>query len=510
MNENLTSRTDALHITLSITLSCLDEMAPGPPHTIVTDAAGNHYISDETQHRVISIDPGGRIRWQRGGKGGAPGKFHYPRGLSVGHITVRGQSMECLAVADAWNRRVQFLDMGGETVQVWTAAGGAPFSEITDVRFVEGGFGAQAGGSEKDLWLVLDRGCHRLHGITVDGHPTFGIGECLPPNRAKQWAVPEYFFARDARPSGRQGDVAPFDFVYFPERILGNSWGALFLWEPYRRSLKQVLPPHLLPIALESASEAEYIGADESGLLGWDPGARLLWRYDFYRGDFSRLDVSGIPIASSSKQIWIQDNERLELWNWSVPDSAAAQSKSSRGSAPLHRTGPRESAEFDSERVCEAIKACFAAADTELELACSVASIALDGRDPQQLAAARGRYVSLQLDRSNARTGLRKALHHWSLAALEGRLLGTDQVTDPVDTGEALRIQRELLGCFLERNVVAMNRMGCMLERLGDASHAPEEASIPLESRVEAISHARNDALDIQLWIGRCFGVPSF
>jgi hypothetical protein len=48
-----------------------------------TDARGNLYVLDASQHRVIAFDATGRHRWTAGGRGGGPGELQFPLAFSV-------------------------------------------------------------------------------------------------------------------------------------------------------------------------------------------------------------------------------------------------------------------------------------------------------------------------------------------------------------------------------------------------------------------------------------------
>ena len=95
----------------------------GPVHTIVTDSSGNLYYSDELNHSVVSLNPDGSMRWHRSEHGPKTGAFHYPRGISLGFIQKEEKLVECLAVCDSWNHRVQFLDNAGNPIVVWCESG---------------------------------------------------------------------------------------------------------------------------------------------------------------------------------------------------------------------------------------------------------------------------------------------------------------------------------------------------------------------------------------------------
>jgi len=85
------------------------------------DTAGNVYVTDVTpgRHRVVVLDPAGRLLRQFGTEGSEPGEFSFPNDVVIDDV---GQ----VYVADSNNARVQVFDPSGNLVTVLSgsAAGG--------------------------------------------------------------------------------------------------------------------------------------------------------------------------------------------------------------------------------------------------------------------------------------------------------------------------------------------------------------------------------------------------
>jgi hypothetical protein len=490
MNKQSPEKSHTFPLVRSASLAALDACLPGPLHTILVDISGNLYFSDEFNHRVVSLDPEGNIRWAQGKKGKSAGAFIYPRGLSFGQIEIAGGDVQCIGVADAWNHRVQFLDLEGNPVHAWTGVDSCQFSEIADIRFVTSAVG-------EVCWLVLDKGSHRLYGVNPKGILLFQIGQAFPYNLQTRWAVPGMFF-------GFPENVPAFDFLYYPERILGNSMDALFISEPYSGSLKQLLPPHLLPIALDANKQLEYVAADDSGLLCWDRRDNQVIRYD-NEGLVYYASFNGMPIASSSLEFWIQNSKSLDLYRWEHPPDAIDKLKNSRSSAFLRWTAPLEKSRSDMSEIREAVEFCFNAAHEEADLAGRIASIAQKGSDEKILIEEENRYIPLQLNRCWALLRLRKALHHWCVGSLEEFLAGHDRKIS-ADQAEIMDLAKHMLNQLMAKIVDMIEQMDEFLLTLQSPITDEIGSNIPVEKRNKAIADARNDIVDIQIWMGACLG----
>ncbi|MAH66761.1 MAG: hypothetical protein CMJ27_10310, partial [Phycisphaerae bacterium] len=110
------------------------------------DGAGELFIADAVNHRIVVTDRSGSMLRVLGGAGDGRGRLAYPYG-----ITLDGD--RSLLVAEYGNNRVQRLDrIDGECLGVWGGAGIEPGR----LRYP---WGVDAGGG---LMAVLDSGNDRV------------------------------------------------------------------------------------------------------------------------------------------------------------------------------------------------------------------------------------------------------------------------------------------------------------------------------------------------------------
>ena len=509
MSLSSTSKPDSPQMLESIALPRSGQAVPGPLHTIVRDLEGNLYYSDEINHSVISLDADGCVRWQRTKHGSAPAEFSYPRGLSLGWIEKGEESVHCVAVCDAWNRRVQFLDVQGHPVETWTKGGESPFAEVADVRFIPGDFNPQRAAKPTSYWLVLDRGNHRLCAIGKNGRLLFQIGRCFPPAMEIRWAIPGMLLEREQEPPGYVRDFPPFDFTFYPERILGNFENALYLWEPCSRRLKQVLFANLLPMWIDPRSAMEWIAADTTGLLGWHRPTKRLIRYNFHGELCDQIEIHGVPISSDLplNEFWVQNQERIERWRWNEPKHEPSESRLIKICTPLIRSARQELARVDSGRVRRAVAECTSVVDGELAAADEV--IAADGghSNQEQLDGATARLRSVQERHGKAEQDLHEALHHWCLGTMELRLAG-------IDAGEPARLIAHardqwdaLAGPIRDRFAEIQNRLDALLMRRLLLSRAAAQDPGAIQAWKQAALQLEAGLQKVLEWVYRWSGV---
>jgi hypothetical protein len=295
----------------SVALSC-SSGRPGPLHSIQLGEDGCLYYSDELNHGIHSLDGSGRMRWQAGSKGSNPGQFHYPRGMSLGLICRDARRDPCLAVADSWNGRIQFLGLDGRFLTQWGGDSDMPFEEPVDVKFIPTDVTESV--SPEGYWLVLDKRLHQLWTVDCKGHVLRQNGTCMDPDIVSRWIAPgKRPKLEEVDRATSQNNVA-FNYLFYPDRIFGKTEEAIFLSEPLRRNLKLLKDDDFIPLSIGSFEDREWVAADGSGLIEWSPTDQCLQYYDGC-GQPVRLDrVAGTPVPSNlpSNELWIQYEDRID------------------------------------------------------------------------------------------------------------------------------------------------------------------------------------------------------
>jgi tripartite motif-containing protein 71 len=88
------------------------------PYGVALDAAGNAYVADNNNHRIVKLTPEltGTFAGVWGGPGSGPGQFAFPRALASDPA---GDTY----VADTANDRIQVFDPSGNFLRSWGASG---------------------------------------------------------------------------------------------------------------------------------------------------------------------------------------------------------------------------------------------------------------------------------------------------------------------------------------------------------------------------------------------------
>ncbi len=191
-------------------------------------------------------------------------------------------------------------------MEAWRLFKGVSFGEVSDVRFLPAD-------SDQGIWLVLDRGNHRICVHDEAGRELGQIGRWLPPEMSKRWSLPGCFVGWELD----RREVIPhfenFDYLHFPWRLLGHSLTALYIWEPNSRDLKRLRCGQLIPVPYRPEALSEWIGAFDGGLLGWDAQNSRLLLCSLDGKPHAAVVIEGVPVASalSADELWLQAGERL-------------------------------------------------------------------------------------------------------------------------------------------------------------------------------------------------------
>ena len=89
------------------------------PYDVALDAAGNLYVADLYNSKVVVLSPDGSFIREWGGFGTGPGQFHHPLAIAV-------SSSGLVYVTDDDNQRVQEFTTTGDFVRMWGSYGSAP------------------------------------------------------------------------------------------------------------------------------------------------------------------------------------------------------------------------------------------------------------------------------------------------------------------------------------------------------------------------------------------------
>jgi DNA-binding beta-propeller fold protein YncE len=123
------------------------------PQSVAADVSGYVYIADTWNHRILKIDPLGRLQMEIGGLGWAGQQFRNPRGVTV-------DFRNNIYISDTGNHRVHKLDFSGSQIAIWGEEGTG-----------EGQFRNPAGQSIDRFGnvYVADQGNHRVQIFSPEG-----------------------------------------------------------------------------------------------------------------------------------------------------------------------------------------------------------------------------------------------------------------------------------------------------------------------------------------------------
>jgi tripartite motif-containing protein 71 len=98
------------------------------PEAVAVDGAGDAYVADTYNNRIVELSPSGSVLAQWGSRGMADGRFHSPTGVAL-------DAAGNVYVVDSENNHVEVFDSGGRFLEKWGERGIGPgeFSQPTAV-----------------------------------------------------------------------------------------------------------------------------------------------------------------------------------------------------------------------------------------------------------------------------------------------------------------------------------------------------------------------------------------
>ena len=421
----------------SLALPVFDRLSPGPLHTILLDDDGSIFFSDEFNDAVVSLDNRGSIRWVVGLRKPGVREFRYPRGISIGVIHAEGIAQRCIGVADAWNHRVRFLSLDGRALALWDRRGQDPFLEPTDIRYISRpDFSPDAG--PRGFWLVLDKGAHCIIAFGEDGRFLFQMGRGVVQAATQRWAIPGVGLELDPLPQGTVMNFPPFDFLYYPTQVLGNSENELYVWEPSSQSLKRLLYGNLLPVFSSATDTVEWIAVDVSGFLGWSRRTKRLQRFDCAGKGYQEFSIEGTPVSSNlpANQFWTQTNNELQRWSWEIENAHADISgEPPRRDSVLLCAAEQEILRTDDDEVTSAVSEVL----NNIQAGVLLADEFLGGVQQSQSDLEKFTHLPESLQKlgkglHSLEGRLYSALHHLCVGVLELRSLDSKEASDKAES----------------------------------------------------------------------------
>jgi hypothetical protein len=479
-------------------------------HTVLVDDAGAVYYSDEFNHAVVSLDANGKLRWSwKAPKEENPG-FFYPRGLSLGRILVDGNSLPCIAVCDSWKQRVQIFDLDGKWLTVWKYGNAEkPFSEVNDVRFIKTGSEPSAG-----YWIVLDGGRHCIHALGQNGQPLFEVGREFPTNLCKRWVAPGIALEEE-QPAGLLRPFPPFDFLYYPVRILGNCEEALYLYEATSSDLKKLFYGNLFPIHLDSVKPSvRWINADSRGFLGFDQESKGLFVLDQSGRARYETVAECMPIASNLplSQFCTQAGDQLNFWIWDDPESFRMHPADILPNGvhwPLVSTAFKQMQLNDGD--IEALRKVTSAIDAALDLADELLDpIPNKKLDTSLSSGTHEKLTQWIYERSKIIESFQTSVHHWCVGLLEAALLADAMASEDFSVRHqgAIENWRNFLSPLYERFSGVQLRLDRIAMLQSSLTKEGPEKREWVQDALNVLHPLQDNLLGLREWIQRWCGIP--
>ena len=98
------------------------------PEAVAVDGAGDMYVADTANNRIVKLSPSGAVIDEWGSRGSGDGRFHSPTGIAL-------DAAGNVYVLDSENNRVEVFDPSGHFLQKWGERGIGPgeFSQPTAI-----------------------------------------------------------------------------------------------------------------------------------------------------------------------------------------------------------------------------------------------------------------------------------------------------------------------------------------------------------------------------------------
>ncbi len=98
------------------------------PEAVAVDNAGDVYVADTYNNRIVELSPSGSVLEQWGSRGSGDGRFHSPTGIAL-------DAAGNVYVVDSENNRVEVFDSSGHFLEKWGERGIGPgeFSQPTAI-----------------------------------------------------------------------------------------------------------------------------------------------------------------------------------------------------------------------------------------------------------------------------------------------------------------------------------------------------------------------------------------
>jgi tetratricopeptide (TPR) repeat protein len=107
-----------------------------------------------------------------------------------------------------------------------------------------------------------------------------------------------------------------YDPLYFPARILGREQGAIYLYEPNSKKLKQPLFGNIFSLSFDTPKGVDWFSGDAKLMTCWDQQSKNLLFYSTDGTLCCQATLPGRPVPSNcgSQHVWIHSSSHLQLW----------------------------------------------------------------------------------------------------------------------------------------------------------------------------------------------------